>query len=170
MKHSVRRGALIVAAVGVVVGCTSDINYRAYLPFPLAEGSHLMFRAREFGECSVEAFHISDSLAAELAVAGAAFFASPTAVVSTQPVKGSQVAYSPWRSGPMLDQSLPEQVRSKASWSLRCLSDYPGIQAAFEDALNSAGTAYFTYSTTSAIKPDIIVVLTSESAVIVAPY
>ena len=62
MKDSVRRGVIAIAAVGAVVGCTSDINYRAYLPFALAEGSQSMFRTREFGECSVEAFRISDSL------------------------------------------------------------------------------------------------------------
>lgn len=70
----------------------------------------------------------------------------------------------------MLDRALSEQVRSKASWSLRCLSEYPSIQVAYEDALNSTGTAFFTYSTTSPIEPDIIVVLPSASALIVAPY
>ena len=139
MIQNVTRSAFIAAALGAVVGCNSDLNYRAYLPLALTDGSESMLRTREFGECSVEAFPISDSLAAELTATGIAFFASRTAVLSFQPVKGIRVPYSPRQSGPLLDHAFSEQVRRKVSWSLRCLSEDPDMQEAYKVALDSPG-------------------------------
>jgi hypothetical protein len=173
MRQYVTRCAVMLAATTAVVmvtGCTSDIDYHGYLPSALSEGSQSVLKARESGECSVEVFRISDGVAADLASEGLGFFSTSPAIISSKPVKGSRIEYSFWQSGPMLDTALSDPVRAKASWSLRCLSQAPEIKAAYENALNLSGVAYFTYSTENSLQPDLLVVLPSVETVIVAPH
>lgn len=168
-----RRGAANFGALmlsGVLAACTSDIDYRGYLPPALADGAQSMFKAREFGECSVEAFKISETAATEVATQGPEFFLSPLALTSSEPTKGVQLTYVPWQTLAVLDMILPEPVRDKAYWSGQCLSENAEIEAAYLSALNSAGEAYFSYSNNDPIKPNLIVVLPSDAVVLVAPY
>jgi hypothetical protein len=167
-RGAVNFGALLLGSM--LAACTSDIDYRGYLPPALAIGAQSMFMAREFGECSVEAFRISETVAAQLAMQGSEFFLPPSALTSSEPANGVQLTYVPWQSLAVLDITLPKPVRDKALWSSQCLSEHPVIEAAYRAALNTPGEAYFSYSNDDPIKPNLIIVLPADAVVLVAPY
>lgn len=153
--------------------CSSDISFEGYIPPAVKFEPDAIITNRQSGECAAQVFHLSPEYAELINRLGLDALSATAAMRSSAPLgkSGAFVQYMPWQNIAVHDQSLPEHVRSKASWGQECLAEDDEIQAAFREALSRPGS-YFTYSVDPGgyLRSDVLVIIPKQSVIVVLPY